>query len=42
VLVQADVHDWLTLSVSGPTLDRTEWGKDPDLELSFDPVLDQI
>jgi hypothetical protein len=41
-LVQADVHDWLALPVGGLTLDRTEWGKDPDLESGFDPVLDQI
>jgi hypothetical protein len=41
-LVQADVHDRLTLPVGGPTLDRTEWGKDPDLEPGFDPVLHQI
>jgi hypothetical protein len=25
-LVQADVHDRLTLPVDGPTLDRIEWG----------------
>jgi hypothetical protein len=42
VLVQADVHDRLTLPVDGPTLDHTEWGKDPGLELGFDPVLDRI
>jgi hypothetical protein len=41
-LVQADVHDRLTLPIGSPTLDHTEWGKDPDLELGFDPVLDQI
>jgi hypothetical protein len=41
-LVQADVHDRLALPVGSPTLDRTEWGKDPSLELSFDPVLDRI
>jgi hypothetical protein len=40
--VQADVHDRLALSVSGPTLNRTEWGKDPGLEPGFDPVLDRI
>jgi hypothetical protein len=40
--VQADVHDWLALPVGGPTLDRTEWGKDPGLELGFDPMLDRI
>jgi hypothetical protein len=40
--VQADVHDRPVLPVGGPTLDRTEWGKDPGLELGFDPVLDQI
>jgi hypothetical protein len=40
--MQADVHDWLTLPVSGPTLDRTEWGKDPGLEPDFDPMLDRI
>jgi hypothetical protein len=41
-LVQADVHDRLALPVGGPTLDRTEWGKDPGLEPGFDPLLDQI
>jgi hypothetical protein len=41
-LVQADIHDRLALPISGPTLDRTEWGKDPDLEPGFNPVLDQI
>jgi hypothetical protein len=41
-LVQANVHDRLALPVDGPTLDRTEWVKDPSLELGFDPVLDQI
>jgi hypothetical protein len=40
--VQADVHDRLTLSIGGPTLDRTEWGKDLGLESGFNPVLDQI
>jgi hypothetical protein len=42
VLVQAGVHDWLALPVGGPTLDRTEWGKDPSLELGFDPMPDRI
>jgi hypothetical protein len=37
VLMQTDVHDRLTLPVGGPTLDRTEWGKDPGLEPGFDP-----
>jgi hypothetical protein len=41
-LVQADVHDRLALLIGGPTLDRTEWGKDPSLELGFVPVLDRI
>jgi hypothetical protein len=41
-LVQVDVHDWLALLVDSPTLDRTEWGKDPGLEPGFDPVLDRI
>jgi hypothetical protein len=41
-LVQADAHNWLTLPVTAPTLDNTEWGKDPDLESGFDPVLHQI
>jgi hypothetical protein len=41
-LVQADVHDRLALPVGGPTLDRTEWGKDLALEPGFDPVLDRI
>jgi hypothetical protein len=40
--VQADVHDWLALPVGGLTLDRTEWGQDPDLEPGFNPMLDQI
>jgi hypothetical protein len=40
--VQVNVHDWLALPIGGPTLDRTEWGKDPSLKLSFDPVLDRI
>jgi hypothetical protein len=40
--VQADVHDRLALPVGGPTLDRTEWGKDPGLEPGFDPLLDRI
>jgi hypothetical protein len=39
-LVQADVHDRLALPIGGPTLNRTEWGKDPSLEPGFDPVLD--
>jgi hypothetical protein len=41
-LVQADVHDRLALPIGGPTLDRTEWGKDPGLEPGFNPVLDRI
>jgi hypothetical protein len=41
-LVHADVHDRLTLPIGGPTLDRTEWGKDPGLEPGFYPMLDQI
>jgi hypothetical protein len=41
-LVQANVHDRLALPVGSPTLDHTEWGKDPSLEPSFDPVLDRI
>jgi hypothetical protein len=40
--VQANVHDRLTLPVDGPTLGRTEWGKDLGLEPSFDPLLNQI
>jgi hypothetical protein len=40
--VQADVHDRLALPVGGPTLDRTEWGKDHSLEPGFNPVLDRI
>jgi hypothetical protein len=40
--VQTNIHDWLALPVDGPTLDRTEWGKDPGLEPGFDPVLDRI
>jgi hypothetical protein len=42
VLVQVNVHDWLTLSVAVPTLDHTEWVKDPGLESGFDPVLGRI
>jgi hypothetical protein len=34
-LVQVDAHDRLMLPVTGPTLDCTEWEKDPGLE----PVL---
>jgi hypothetical protein len=30
------------IPAAAPTLDRTEWGKDPSLESGFDPVLDQI
>jgi hypothetical protein len=41
-LVQADVHEWLALPIGGPTLDRTEWGKDLGLEPDVDPVLDRI
>jgi hypothetical protein len=41
-LVQVDIHDRLALPVGGPTLDRTEWGKDPGLEPGFDHVLDPI
>jgi hypothetical protein len=41
-LVQADVHYWLVVPVGSPTLDRTEWGKDPNQEPDFDPMLDQI
>jgi hypothetical protein len=40
--VQADVHDWLTLPIAAPTLDRVEWVKDPGLESRFNLVLDQI
>jgi hypothetical protein len=42
VLVLVDVHDRLALPVGSPTLDRTEWGKDPGLESGFDPMLDRI
>jgi hypothetical protein len=42
VLVQADAHDRLVLPIGGPTLDRTEWGKDPGLELGLDPVMEWI
>jgi hypothetical protein len=37
-----DIHGRLALPVGGLTLDRTERGKDPSLELGFDPVLDRI
>jgi hypothetical protein len=40
--VQTNVHDRLALPIGGPTLDHTEWVKDPGLEPGFDPVLDQI
>jgi hypothetical protein len=40
--VQADALDRLALPAGASTLDRTEWVKDPDLELSFDPMLDRI
>jgi hypothetical protein len=36
------VHDRLTLPSGSPTLDRTEWVKDPSLEPGFDLVLDRI
>jgi hypothetical protein len=32
----------VALPFSGPTLDRIEWGKDPSLQPSFDPVLYRI
>jgi hypothetical protein len=38
-LVQADSHDRLALPVDAPTLDCTEWVKDPGLESGFDPML---
>jgi hypothetical protein len=41
-LVQANAHDRLALPVGGPTLDRTEWGKDPGLEPGFDLVLERV
>jgi hypothetical protein len=41
-LVQADAHDRHVLPAAALTLDRIEWGKDPDLELGFHPMLDQI
>jgi hypothetical protein len=40
--VQVDAHDQLALLVKAPTLNRTEWVKDPGLESGFDPVLDRI
>jgi hypothetical protein len=40
--VEADAHDRLALAVGGPTLDHTEWGKDPSLELGFNPVLERV
>jgi hypothetical protein len=40
--VLADAHDQLALHVDAPTLDRTEWVKDPGLESGFNPVLDRI
>jgi hypothetical protein len=41
-MVQANTYDRLALLAGAPTLNRTEWVKDPSLESSFDPVLDQI
>jgi hypothetical protein len=40
--MQADAHDRLVIPAAAPTLNRAEWGKDPDLESGFDPVLDRI
>jgi hypothetical protein len=40
--MQTDAHDRLVIPAAVPTLDRAEWGKDPGLELGFDPVLDRI
>jgi hypothetical protein len=40
--VQADAHDRLTLPASAPTLDCTEWGKDPGLDSGFNLILDRI
>jgi hypothetical protein len=40
--VQADSNDRLALPAGAPTLDCTEWVKDPGLESGFDPILDQI
>jgi hypothetical protein len=40
--VHADAHDWLALPTGAPTLDCTEWVKDPGLESGFDPILDRI
>jgi hypothetical protein len=40
--VQADNNDRLALPAGAPTLDCTEWVKDPGLESGFDPILDQI
>jgi hypothetical protein len=34
-LVQPDVHDWLTLPVGSPTLDRTKWVKYPRSGVGF-------
>jgi hypothetical protein len=41
-LVQADIHNRVTLPIGGLTLDRTKWGKDPGQEPGFDPVLERI
>jgi hypothetical protein len=41
-LVQEDAHDRLALPVGAPTLDHTEFVKDPGPESGFDPVLDRI
>jgi hypothetical protein len=41
-MVQSDVHDQLALPIIALTVDRTEWVKDPGLDLGFNPVLDRI
>jgi hypothetical protein len=37
-----DIHDRLVLLTAAPTLHRADWGKDPSLELGFNPVLERI
>jgi hypothetical protein len=41
-LVQADAHDRLALPTAASTIERAEWGKDADLELGFNLMLDRI
>jgi hypothetical protein len=42
VLVQADAHEWLMLSIVVPTAPHTDWEQDPSLEPAYNPVLGRI